>query len=44
VRDLARSHYTCVSWVHRRFEVVTRPVEFTRVKPGESLLEEPAAA
>jgi fumarate reductase flavoprotein subunit len=44
VRDLARSHYTCVSWVHRRFEVVTRPVEFTRVKPGESLLKEAAAA
>jgi len=44
VRDLARSRYTCVTWRDGRFEVTTRPVEFTRVKPGESLLKEAAVA
>ena len=44
VRDLARSRYTCVTWRDGRFEVATRAVEFTRVRPGESLLKEVAAA
>lgn len=38
VRDLASSRYTCVTWKDGRFDVTTRPVEFTRVKPGETLL------
>ncbi|MBI2296009.1 MAG: FAD-binding protein [Betaproteobacteria bacterium] len=44
VRDLASSHYTCVTWKEGRFEVGTRPVEFTRVRPGETLLKAAAAA
>ncbi len=44
VRDLDRSRYTCVNWREDRFEVSTRPVEFARVRPGETLLKEPAAA
>jgi fumarate reductase flavoprotein subunit len=42
--DLANSRYTCVTWQTGRFHSTTRPVVFTRVKPGESLLEVPAAA
>jgi fumarate reductase flavoprotein subunit len=38
VRDLDRSRYTCVNWREGRFETTARPVEFTRVKPGETLL------
>ncbi|MGE0556799.1 MAG: L-aspartate oxidase [Burkholderiales bacterium] len=38
VRDLENSRYTCVSWHEGRFASETRPVHFTRVKPGESLL------
>jgi fumarate reductase flavoprotein subunit len=44
VRDLENSRYTCVTWKEGRFDVTTRPVAFTRVKPGETLLTEPAAA
>ena len=44
VRDLENSRYTCVTWKDGRFEISTRPVQFTRVKPGETLLEEPVAA
>jgi fumarate reductase flavoprotein subunit len=44
VRDLANSRYTCVNWRDGRFEISTRPVEFTRVRPGETLLKEAAAA
>jgi fumarate reductase flavoprotein subunit len=44
VRDLDRSRYVCVGWRDGRFEISTRPVEFTRVKPGETLLKETAAA
>ena len=44
VRDLESSRYTCVNYKDGRFEVTTRPVVFTRVKPGETLLEQPAAA
>jgi fumarate reductase flavoprotein subunit len=40
VRDLENSRYTCVSYHDARFEVSTRPVVYTRVKPGETLLEE----
>jgi fumarate reductase flavoprotein subunit len=43
VRDLANSQYTCVTWQDSRFGCSTRPVEFTRVKPGESLLQAVAA-
>jgi len=44
VRDLARSRYTCVRWSEGRFGVAMRPVEFTRVRPGETLLKAIAAA
>jgi fumarate reductase flavoprotein subunit len=44
VRDLERSSYTCVMWSEGAFGVAMRPVEFTRVKPGETLLEEATAA
>ncbi len=43
-RDLAHSHYTCVNWRDDRFEVTTRPVRFTRVRPGETLLVARSAA
>ena len=36
--DLATSRYTCVRLAGGKFEIDTRPVEFTRVKPGETLL------
>ena len=38
VHDLENSHYTCVSWRDGRFGIENRPVHFTRVKPGQSLL------
>ena len=44
VGDLDRSRYTCVNWRDGRFETTARPVEFTRVKPGETLLKQAAAA
>jgi fumarate reductase flavoprotein subunit len=44
VRDLENSRYTCVTWKEGRFASSTRPVLFTRVKPGETLLNESAAA
>ena len=44
VRDLANSRYICVTWKDGRFDITTRPVEFTRVKPGETLLQEIIAA
>jgi fumarate reductase flavoprotein subunit len=44
VRDLESSRYTCVTWKDGHFGSTTRPVIFTRVKPGETLLKEPAAA
>ena len=43
-RDLDNSHYTCVRWHDGRFEITTRPVVFTRVKPGQSLLDKEVAA
>ena len=39
VRDLENSCYTCVTWRDGRFAIATRPVKFTRVQPGASLLE-----
>jgi fumarate reductase flavoprotein subunit len=37
--DLATSRYTCVRLMAgEQLEITTRPVEFTRVKPGETLL------
>jgi fumarate reductase flavoprotein subunit len=39
VRDLDRSRYTSVTWTSGAFGVAMRPVEFTRVKPGETLLK-----
>jgi hypothetical protein len=33
-----------VTWHEGRFDIEMRPVQFTRVKPGESLLKETAAA
>jgi fumarate reductase flavoprotein subunit len=43
-RDLDSSRYVCVGWREGRFEISTHPVQFTRVKPGETLLKETAAA
>ncbi len=43
VRDLENSRYTCITWRGGGFESTTRPVVFSRVKPGETLLTEPAA-
>ncbi len=36
--DLGNSRYTCVSWQDGRFDMLTKPVVFTRIKPGETLL------
>ncbi len=45
VRELENSRYTCVTWQDDRFDIAMRPVEFTRVKPGATLLKEtPATA
>lgn len=44
VRDLANSRYTCVTWREGCLAIDTRPVVFSRVKPGETLLKETAAA
>ena len=42
VGNLESSHYTCVTWGDGRFDVATRPVVFSRVKPGQSLLKNAA--
>ncbi len=42
-RDIEHSHYTCVRFDDGRFEITTKPVAFTRVKPGQSLLEKETA-
>jgi len=42
VRDLEHSRYVCVTWHDGRFDTTTRPVHFTRVKPGETLLKDAA--
>jgi fumarate reductase flavoprotein subunit len=38
VRDLDNSRYTCVTWGDGRFQITTKPVVFSRVKPGQTLL------
>ncbi len=38
VGDLSTSYYTCVNLQEGALRISTRPVEFTRVRPGESLL------
>ena len=43
VRDLEHSRYTCVTLMDRGFAIETRPVKFTRVVPGQSLIEKEAA-
>jgi len=43
VGDLATSHFTCVTLHDGRFDVATKPVVFSRVKPGQTLLVEKAA-
>ena len=42
VCDLENSRYVCVTWSDGRFDATMRPVQFTRVKPGESLLKDAA--
>jgi fumarate reductase flavoprotein subunit len=42
VRDLENSRYVCVTWNDGRFDATMRPVRFTRVKPGETLLKDAA--
>ncbi len=44
MRDLENSRYTCVTWAGGKFDIATQPVEFTRVKPGETLLKEGVTA
>jgi len=44
VRDLDHSRFTCVTLSGAAFEVAMRPVEFTRVRPGETLLGATTAA
>jgi len=39
VRDLENSNFTCVTLSDGKFAVATKPVQFTRVKPGQSLLK-----
>jgi fumarate reductase flavoprotein subunit len=43
VRDLENSRFTCVKLQDGRFEVTTRPVKFTRVVPGQSLIKDETA-
>ena len=42
VRDLENSRYTCVTWGDGRFDITTRPVVFSRIKPGATLLKDAA--
>jgi fumarate reductase flavoprotein subunit len=44
VRNLESSHYTCVTLQNDRLHCTTRPVHFTRVKPGETLLQDATPA
>jgi fumarate reductase flavoprotein subunit len=40
VHDLENSRFTSVTWNNGgRFDCITKPVAFTRVKPGETLLK-----
>ena len=38
VRDVENSRFTSVTWANNRFNCITKPVAFRRVKPGETLL------
>ncbi len=42
--DLATSTFTVARSISGRIEISDRPVEFTHVKPGETLLRDPIAA
>jgi fumarate reductase flavoprotein subunit len=42
--ELATSRFTCVSLTERGFDIDMQPVQFTRVKPGETLLRDQQAA
>jgi fumarate reductase flavoprotein subunit len=42
VKDLENSRYTCVMLQGARMHLDMRPVRFTRVRPGETLLKTPA--
>src|SRR5690606_19334265 len=42
--ELETSRFTCVRLLDGAFDIGTRPVEFTRVKPGETLLRDQRAA
>jgi fumarate reductase flavoprotein subunit len=44
VRDVEHSHFTCVTSRDGQFSITTRPVQFSRVKPGETLLRDEAVA
>jgi fumarate reductase flavoprotein subunit len=44
VRDVEHSHFTCVTARDGQFSITTRPVQFNRVKPGETLLRDEAVA
>jgi fumarate reductase flavoprotein subunit len=44
VRDLENSRYTCVTWKDGCFDISMQAVQFTRVKPGATLLKEVANA
>ena len=39
VRDVENSRFTSVKWANNRFDCTTKPVAFTRVRPGETLLK-----
>jgi fumarate reductase flavoprotein subunit len=41
--ELVRSRYTLVRWQDDAMRLDTGAVAFTRVRPGESLLTQPAA-
>lgn len=43
VRDVENSHYTVVNLKDGKVALGTKPVDFTIVKPGESLIDEDAA-
>ena len=42
LRDLEHSRYTCVAWHDGRLSDSTRPVVFSRVTPGATLIDGPA--
>jgi fumarate reductase flavoprotein subunit len=44
VKDLENSRYTCVTQQGECMHLAMRPVHFSRVRPGQTLLNEPAVA